>query len=156
LHDSAREFHSRAAALATTPVVRTKIDTLCGREGGQGCGGSTRCCELTLPASADPCCGSVLQSIIAPMNRPNAPVRNQLKDIARPAMLHRGLLPDFSAAGVAETAALTHAAVDAEPAARDMRDLLWASIDNDDSRDLDQLSVAMPLAGGAVKILVAV
>jgi len=90
------------------------------------------------------------------MNRPNAPVRNQLKDIARLAMLQRGLLPDFSAAVVAETAALTHAAVDAEPAARDMRDLLWASIDNDDSRDLDQLSVAMPLANGAVKILVAV
>ena len=34
--------------------------------------------------------------------------------------------------------------------------MLWASIDNDDSRDLDQLSVAEPLAGGAVKMLVAV
>ncbi len=34
--------------------------------------------------------------------------------------------------------------------------MLWASIDNDDSRDLDQLSVAVPVAGGAVKILVAV
>ena len=30
------------------------------------------------------------------------------------------------------------------------------SIDNDDTRDLDQLSVAEPLAGGAVKLLVAV
>ena len=36
------------------------------------------------------------------------------------------------------------------------RDLLWASIDNDTSRDLDQLSVAEPMAGGAVKVLVAV
>jgi exoribonuclease-2 len=34
--------------------------------------------------------------------------------------------------------------------------LLWASIDNDDSLDLDQLSVAEPLAGGAVRILVAI
>jgi exoribonuclease II len=35
---------------------------------------------------------------------------------------------------------------------RDLRVLLWASIDNDDSRDLDQLSVAQLLSGGAVKI----
>ena len=39
---------------------------------------------------------------------------------------------------------------------RDLRNLLWASIDNDDSRDLDQLTVAEALPGGAVKILVAV
>jgi VacB/RNase II family 3'-5' exoribonuclease len=39
---------------------------------------------------------------------------------------------------------------------RDLRDRLWCSIDNDDSRDLDQLSVAEPLAGGAVKILIAI
>ncbi len=34
--------------------------------------------------------------------------------------------------------------------------MLWASIDNDDSQDLDQLSVAESLAGGAVRILVAI
>ena len=39
---------------------------------------------------------------------------------------------------------------------RDLRRLLWASIDNDDSLDLDQLSVAEQLPGGAVKIFVAV
>jgi exoribonuclease-2 len=37
-----------------------------------------------------------------------------------------------------------------------MRDRLWASIDNDDSRDLDQLTVAESLDGGSVRILVAV
>ena len=37
-----------------------------------------------------------------------------------------------------------------------MRDRLWASIDNDDSRDLDQLSVAEPLANGAITIFVAI
>ena len=37
-----------------------------------------------------------------------------------------------------------------------MRNLLWASIDNDDSRDLDQLTVAEAMPAGKVKILVAI
>jgi len=71
-------------------------------------------------------------------------------------MLERGLQPDFSPAALQQANQLTHAAVDTDPAVRDLRKLLWASIDNDDSRDLDQLSVAQPLSGGAVRILVAV
>ena len=39
---------------------------------------------------------------------------------------------------------------------RDLRDLLWSSIDNDDSRDLDQLAVAEAMPGDRVKILVAI
>ena len=39
---------------------------------------------------------------------------------------------------------------------RDLRELLWCSIDNDDSLDLDQLTVAEAMPGGNVKILVAV
>ncbi len=79
--------------------------------------------------------------------------RADLKAIARRAMLDRGLLPDFSPAVMAEVAR-ARAAGDTGP--RDLRDRLWCSIDNDDSRDLDQLSVAEPLAGGAVKVLVAI
>jgi exoribonuclease-2 len=37
-----------------------------------------------------------------------------------------------------------------------LRNLLWCSIDNDDSRDLDQLTVCQPLQGDAVRILVAI
>ncbi len=70
---------------------------------------------------------------------------DDLKRIARQAMLDRGLLPDFSAAAVAQANSITHAAAESARAVRDLRGLLWASIDNDDSRDLDQLSVAEPL-----------
>jgi VacB/RNase II family 3'-5' exoribonuclease len=39
---------------------------------------------------------------------------------------------------------------------RDLRSLLWSSIDNDTSRDLDQLEVAEQLPDGTMKILVAI
>jgi len=90
------------------------------------------------------------------MNRPATVGRNELRGIARRAMIQRGLRPDFSPAVLAETNAIPGAASETGPSIRDLRGLLWASIDNDDSRDLDQLSVADPQAGGAVKILVAV
>jgi len=77
-----------------------------------------------------------------------------LKTIAREAMLEKGLQPDFSAAVLSEMAAISEPAR-ADASYRDLKSLLWVSIDNDDSRDLDQLSVALPIAGG-VKILVAI
>jgi len=83
--------------------------------------------------------------------------RARLQAIARRVMLERGLLPDFEPAALAELQRLEAAAAPAlEGSVRDQRQLLWASIDNDDSRDLDQLSVALPGPSGAVKILVAV
>jgi len=82
--------------------------------------------------------------------------RKQLRSLARRAMLERGLLPDFSPAVLAETGAIGKATLESGPSIRDLRGLLWASIDNDDSRDLDQLTVAMPLPQGAVKVSVAV
>ncbi len=84
------------------------------------------------------------------------PSRNELRGIARRAMIEHGLLPDFSPAVLAETDAMVEAVVATSPAIRDLRDLLWSSIDNDDSRDLDQLTVAEPQGGGVVTILVAV
>jgi exoribonuclease R len=79
-----------------------------------------------------------------------------LRAVARQAMLDRGLQPDFSEAAQREVCAITQAAVPSDGAVRDLRGLLWASVDNDDSLDIDQLSVAEPLAGGAVRVLVAV
>ncbi|MBV8403092.1 MAG: RNB domain-containing ribonuclease [Gammaproteobacteria bacterium] len=79
-----------------------------------------------------------------------------LKSIARRAMLDHGLDPDLPAAAAAQLRTIKGPAVEHGAALRDQRSLLWCSIDNDDSRDLDQLSVAQPLAQGAVRILVAI
>jgi exoribonuclease-2 len=81
--------------------------------------------------------------------------RRILERIAHTAMLNRGLLPDFSLQAQQEVQAL-HAAAQPDASVRDLRSLLWCSIDNDDSRDLDQLSVAEPIASGKVRVLVAV
>ena len=89
------------------------------------------------------------------MNSDHANDLTRLRSIARRAMLQRGLLPDFSAAAVAEANA-AQASGGAGTHIHDLRGLLWASIDNDDSRDLDQISVSEPAVDGAVKILVAV
>lgn len=90
------------------------------------------------------------------MNRDHPSARRRLERIARRVMLERGMLPDFSSEALAESRAMTGPAAEAGGSVKDLRDLLWSSIDNDDSRDLDQLSVAVPVKGGAVKILIAV
>ena len=82
--------------------------------------------------------------------------RALLQRIAHKAMLQRGLLPDFSAEALAELGGIQSSAETNDEKVRDLRTLLWASIDNDDSRDLDQLTVAEAMPGDKVKILVAV
>jgi exoribonuclease-2 len=82
--------------------------------------------------------------------------------MAHKAMQERELLPDFSAAVLAELDKIQAPAnINDESggdalAIRDLTGFLWASIDNDDSRDLDQLTVAESLPGNKVKIGVAV
>jgi exoribonuclease-2 len=75
--------------------------------------------------------------------------------VAREAMIKNGLEPDFPAAAMTQAQGL--AAVQADGSgARDLRALPWCSIDNDDSRDLDQLTVAAPQDDGATRVMVAV
>ncbi|MEP7099195.1 MAG: ribonuclease catalytic domain-containing protein, partial [Burkholderiales bacterium] len=81
---------------------------------------------------------------------------HELLNIAREAMRQRGLQPDFSAAAQQEAAATREPAASIGPDLSDLRELLWCSIDNDDSRDLDQLTVALPAANGVQRILVAI
>lgn len=79
--------------------------------------------------------------------------RELLGDLARQAMRSRGLEPDFPHDAEREAASLDGAAPGDGLA--DLRGLPWCSIDNDDSRDLDQLSVAIE-EGETRRLLVAV
>jgi VacB/RNase II family 3'-5' exoribonuclease len=83
--------------------------------------------------------------------------RTILQNIAHRVMLERGLLPDFSVQALTELNKIqTPSVAPNDNSVHDMRFLLWASIDNDDSLDLDQLTVAEQLPAGKVKVYVAV
>lgn len=79
-----------------------------------------------------------------------------LHEIAIDAMRTRGLLPAFAAQALQEAEDARHASPEQGSGIRDLRHLTWFSIDNDDTRDLDQLSVAEALPDGAARLLVAV
>jgi exoribonuclease-2 len=82
--------------------------------------------------------------------------RSILQGIAHRAMLERGLVPDFSRKALAELDRINGPATQTDASTRDLRNLIWCSIDNDDSLDLDQLTVAEAMPAGAVKVLVAI
>src|SRR5659263_95575 len=79
-----------------------------------------------------------------------------LQDIARNAMISRGLVPDFPDVEISELNEIVLPATCKPEIAKDMRDLLWCSVDNADSLDLDQLTCAETLDGNKVRILVAI
>ena len=63
-----------------------------------------------------------------------------LDQIAKEAMIERGLIPDFPPAVVKETEAMHEEIAPSD--LRDLRNYFFFSIDNEDSRDLDQLTFA--------------
>src|SRR4029453_18227661 len=79
--------------------------------------------------------------------------RSVLAAIARRAMLQHGLEPDFPPDAVAEAARLHDAPIGD---VRDLRQLPWSSIDNVESRDLDQLEVCRDSTDGFERVLVAI
>jgi VacB/RNase II family 3'-5' exoribonuclease len=80
-------------------------------------------------------------------------VSRELERIARDAMVTYGLEPDFPPAAHAQ---LTHLGPAPADGLRDLRALPWSSIDNDDSRDLDQLEVCIENPGGPPRVLIAI
>ena len=71
-------------------------------------------------------------------------------------MLSNGLEPDFPPDALGQLEGIQQPAKESGPSLRDLTGLLWCSIDNDDSRDLDQLTVGEKLAESRTRIWVAV
>jgi VacB/RNase II family 3'-5' exoribonuclease len=81
---------------------------------------------------------------------------DELHRLASDAMRAYGLLPDFSSAALAEANAATAAVSGPGADIQDLRNLLWSSVDNDESLDLDQIEVAESLPGGQFKLMVGI
>ena len=81
-----------------------------------------------------------------------------LQAAARQIMLEHGFEPDFPPEVPQQLADLKAHPPQVAPGGdiRDLRQLLWSSIDNDTSRDLDQIEVAERLTTGEIKVLVGI
>ena len=76
---------------------------------------------------------------------------------ARRAVFEAGFHPDFPPEVIQEVQVLGRETPrDPGQGVRDLRPVLWSSIDNDTSRDLDQVEYVEPLADGATRLLVGV
>ena len=82
--------------------------------------------------------------------------RADLARIAAKAMVDRGLVAEFSSEALGQLTAFDKPSEESAKDIRDLRQLLWCSIDNEESRDLDQLTVCEVMQNGAVKVMVAI
>ena len=82
--------------------------------------------------------------------------KEELAELAVAAMRERGLQPEFSGPALQQLRAIDGPGTADGADIADLSGLLGCSIDNDDSRDLDQITVSETLADGSVKILVAI
>ncbi|MBA3238793.1 MAG: RNB domain-containing ribonuclease [Parachlamydiaceae bacterium] len=79
-----------------------------------------------------------------------------LTQIAHKAMLEKGLAPEFSSEALQQLAGINQPESFQKGMMRDLRHHLWCSIDNDDSKDLDQLTFAERLPSGEYLLYIAV
>lgn len=87
----------------------------------------------------------------------NHPLHFNLVASAHTSMIEHGFQPDFPAGTDTELKQIeAQPAIPAADGIVDLRNLLWSSIDNDTSRDLDQIEWAEQLPGGQIRILVGV
>src|ERR1017187_6661835 len=82
--------------------------------------------------------------------------RDDLQQVAHRALRDRGLLGEFDAFALEQLDGIRGPSEENGADIRDLRGLPWCSIDNDESRDLDQLSVALLLPDGSVRVFVAI
>src|SRR5580700_3508143 len=75
---------------------------------------------------------------------------------ARRSMTEYGFEPDYPQPVQQELAALETHPPKMDPSAEDLRNLLWSSIDNDTSRDLDQIEYADTLPDGRTRVLIGI
>jgi VacB/RNase II family 3'-5' exoribonuclease len=91
------------------------------------------------------------------MQQPNQPQHFNLVAAAHASMIEHGFQPDFPAGTDKELAAIeAHPEPPTVPGIQDLRKLLWSSIDNDTSKDLDQIEWAEQLPDGRIRVLVGV
>ena len=79
-----------------------------------------------------------------------------LQAMAKQIMLEHGFEPDFPDAVDRQIAAIQSRPAVATNGARDLRGLLWSSIDNETSRDLDQIEVVEHLSNGDAKVMIGI
>jgi len=85
------------------------------------------------------------------------PVHFNLVTAAHASMIEHGFQPDFPAGTDAQLAAIeAHPEPPPISGLQDLSKLLWSSIDNDTSRDLDQIEWAEQLSDGRIRVLVGV
>jgi len=85
------------------------------------------------------------------------PSHLDLQATAKQIMQQRGFEPDFPDEVTAQLANLKgQPQIAASNGLRDLRNLLWSSIDNDTSRDLDQIEVAERSSNGDVKVMIGI
>ena len=85
------------------------------------------------------------------------PLHFNLVSAAHAAMIEHGFQPDFPAGTDTELAAIqAHPEPPVSQGIKDLRNLLWSSIDNDTSKDLDQVEWAEKLPDGRIRVLIGV
>ena len=89
--------------------------------------------------------------------QPNHGTHFNLMAAAHASMIEHGFQPDFPKGTDTQLAEIkAQPELPSDGGFKDLRDLLWSSIDNDTSKDLDQIEWAERLADGRIRVLVGV
>lgn len=86
----------------------------------------------------------------------NQQIHFDLKAAARTSMIAHGFEPDYPAPVAEQLQQIRQHPPQVPDGARDLRSWLWSSIDNDTSRDLDQIEYAQPVAGGGYRVSIGI